>query len=82
MFIKIITNIVSFNVKIYVNIFFFCCRTLSSVKMSSYNMKKSLLFLSAFAVSVVPEGAEDKTELPVLQVINFNCQSRNILQTL
>lgn len=52
---------------------FFCCRTLSVVKVSSCNMKKSLFFLSAFAVSVVSEGAEDETELPVLQVINFNC---------
>lgn len=53
---------------------FFCCRTLSVVKVSSCNMKKkSLYFLSAFAVSVVSEGAEDETELPVLQVINFNC---------
>lgn len=49
--------------------------------MSTYNMKKNLLFLAAFAVSVVPEGAEDETELPMLQVINFNCQSRNILET-
>lgn len=36
-------------------------------------IRKGLFFLSAFAVSVVSEGAEDETELPVLQVINFNC---------